>query len=825
MEKKKRLSGMLAWVLAFCMIFMVIPQKALAAEEHEGTAFVPKRIFIEAGQEPEEELQRKAALVSSEFTAKGICGELPVVYGDTKWTQPGDIVVWLDPMPTETEGAQDAAQNYRISVEDGIVYVTSKSSTGIMYGLRDVLKTQMLGNNITEKTQEMDVAQRIFHLDCGRKYFSKEWMIALIRELSWLEMNQLELDFSNGTGFRFELDDMTLDVNGVEKDISVLPGGATDSDKWLNQSDMDEIIEAADQYGIEIVPCLDTPGHTGWIVSKPGLTEYAKNGEIDVEDENSVAFAKALVKKYAAYFVSRGCTAFHIGGDEYLHGYYNWGTPMPSTEGKYAAVARYLDDLAGELKEMGYQKIRAFNDPLYYGENLTEYQYKNIDEAEYWCRRMSGFNYAAPGTLASQGLHMINGHGDFYDIMTDDNWQKPVGDAGTKKTPAGIYAQFHNNTFAGSVQVEDSYVYGSTYFLWCDNAGGGDMQQVAYSLYPRLRAAAEKMRNEDASGTWEEFAAGFTDSAGGFLADGSLQNTELPKQPEVKPVMTEDQKAANAVMDRIQAIGEVTELSGMQIAAAREAYDALTPQQKLLVDAEVLKKLENVERRLAELLKKRYDLSGARLSAVAVQNYTGGSLTPSFAVTLDGKTLVKDRDYTVVYQNNVNIGKAVFTVSGKGYYNGTISGSFQITIQKNAQVSVGNCKYIVKDPAADGSGSVVFAGVVKPASNVKTGTKVTIGGVSFQVTEIAAKALQKDKKLTKLTIGKNVKKIGAKAFYECRKLKKITVCSKKLTSKTVGAKAFGKLSAKVSVKVPKSRRSAYRKLLVKKGLSRKAKIK
>ena len=123
-------------------------------------------------------------------------------------------------------------------------------------------------------------------------------------------MNQLELDFSNGTGFRFALDDMTLDVNGVEKDLSVLPGGTTDSDKWLTESEMDEILAAADQYGVEIVPCLDTPGHTGWIVSKPGLTEYAGNGEIDVENENSVDFAKALVKKYAAYLAL--CAEFDL---------------------------------------------------------------------------------------------------------------------------------------------------------------------------------------------------------------------------------------------------------------------------------------------------------------------------------------------------------------------------------------------------------------------------------------------------------------------------------------------------------------------------------
>ncbi|MGN0275792.1 MAG: family 20 glycosylhydrolase [Hominisplanchenecus sp.] len=825
MRKRKTLSKVTAWILVCCML-LFFPGSMKAVQAEEGTSFVPTRIFIDSGAGvPEEELCDKVTLAASEFVAKGICRELPVVYGDGEWKEAGDLVVSLNTVSEKSESAQEFTQDYEIRMEHDMVFVSSECSTGILYGLRDVLKSLILGKSITAKIQAMDVSQRIFHLDCGRKYFSKEWLIALIRELSWLEMNQLELDFSNGTGFRFALDDMTLDVNGVEKDLSVLPGGTTDSDKWLTESEMDEILAAADQYGVEIVPCLDTPGHTGWIVSKPGLTEYAGNGEIDVENENSVAFAKALVKKYAAYFLSRGCTTFHIGGDEYLHGYYNWGTPMPSTEGKYGAVATYLDGLAGELKEMGYRKVRAFNDPLYYAENLTTHQYQNIDEAEYWCRRMSGFNYASPTTLADQGLHMLNGHGDFYDIMTDDNWQKPVGDAGTKKTPAGIYAQFRNTIFAGSVQMEPDVVYGSTYFLWCDNAGGGDQKQVTYSLYPRLRAAAEKMRNEDASGTWEAFAADFTDSAGGFLADGSLQTAKLPDKPEAKPVITQDQKAANEVIEKIQAIGTVTELSVVSIKAAREAYEALTPQQKLLVDQTVIDKLEQAEKELAKIFEKKYDLSGAQFGTIPVLEYRGQPLTPAFTVVLDGKTLVKDRDYTVSFQNNRNIGRAAFTVSGMGDYTGTLSGSFWITISGNREVEVGNCRYIVKNPAVDGSGSVAFAGVVKPVSSVKIGAKVNIGGVSFQVTEITAKAMQKDKKLTSITIGENIRKIGKNAFYGCSRLKKITIKSGKLTSGKVGSKAFGKLSSRVTVKVPKNKRVAYRKFLVKKGITNKEKIK
>lgn len=541
MNRRKKVSRVLALLIALCMALTALPGTVLA-EEGEGAAFVPRRIFIEgSGERPDEALLQKVSLVSQEFVAKGICESLPIVYGDAARETVGDLVVQIDPEAPVISAGKDDSQSYHIDPAEEKVIVRAKTEISTMYGLRDVLKTLLLGEEIVEKDQDMDVGQRIFHLDCGRKYFSREFIIALIRELSWLEMNQLELDFSNGSGFRFELDDMTLNVNGTEEDLSVILGGETDPDSWLTQEDMDVIIETAGQYGIEIIPDLDTPGHTGWILGKEEFSKYGKNDEIDVDDETSTAFGAALVKKYAEYFLDRGCTTFHLGGDEYLHGYVSWLAHPASTEGKYLAMANYLDGLAGDLKEMGYKKIRTFNDPLYYNNN-TEYTWKNVDEAEYWCYTgMNGFRYASPSYLGEKGLHMINGHGDFYDIMTDDNWQKPVGDPGTKKTPAGIYSQFHNNTFAQGAQVDDSHIYGSTYFLWCDNAGGGTMDQVAYSLYPRLRAASAKMIDENASGTWEDFAATFTDSAGGFLEEGGLQDFELPAEPEIQPAPSKNE--------------------------------------------------------------------------------------------------------------------------------------------------------------------------------------------------------------------------------------------------------------------------------------------
>jgi hypothetical protein len=64
--------------------------------------------------------------------------------------------------------------------------------------------------------------------------------------------------------------------------------------------------------------------------------------------------------------------------------------------------------------------------------------------------------------------------------------------------------------------------------------------------------------------------------------------------------------------------------------------------------------------------------------------------------------------------------------------------------------------------------------------------------------------------------------IGKKAFYGCKNLKKITIKTKKLTKKTVGAKAFGNIYKKPKVKVPASKKKLYKKILVARGINKKA---
>lgn len=131
-----------------------------------------------------------------------------------------------------------------------------------------------------------------------------------------------------------------------------------------------------------------------------------------------------------------------------------------------------------------------------------------------------------------------------------------------------------------------------------------------------------------------------------------------------------------------------------------------------------------------------------------------------------------------------------------------------------------------KVTCADGKTFTVV--YLKPKKGVK-GTvnipdSITVNHVTYKVTEIAANAFKKNKKIRKVVIPSSIEKIGKKAFYGCKNLKNITFKTTKLTKKRVGSKAFSGIHAKAAIKVPKKKLSAYRKMLKARGVAKKENV-
>lgn len=97
--------------------------------------------------------------------------------------------------------------------------------------------------------------------------------------------------------------------------------------------------------------------------------------------------------------------------------------------------------------------------------------------------------------------------------------------------------------------------------------------------------------------------------------------------------------------------------------------------------------------------KQRIDISNAVITA-SNQTYSGSAKTPTPTVTLNG-TIIPSSGYDVAYSNNINSGTATITVTGKGDYTGTASGTF--TIAKASRTLSFADSYMVLNTSSTGT--------------------------------------------------------------------------------------------------------------------------
>lgn len=74
----------------------------------------------------------------------------------------------------------------------------------------------------------------------------------------------------------------------------------------------------------------------------------------------------------------------------------------------------------------------------------------------------------------------------------------------------------------------------------------------------------------------------------------------------------------------------------------------------------------------------KVSINGASVSGIADKTYTGSAHGQNVSVSVSGKNLRANSDYTISYSNNVNPGTATVTISGKGNYEGSLQRSFTI---------------------------------------------------------------------------------------------------------------------------------------------------
>lgn len=387
-------------------------------------------------------------------------------------------------------------------------------------------------------TATTDNYDRILHLDCGRKYFTKDWIIALMTEAKAAGYNQVQLAFGN-KGLRFLLKDMSV-LSYTDKQVrdAIQKGNKAYFDAGtaneLTQADMDDILVAAAALELDVIPLFNTPFHMEAVITAMEELEITdsyftkvdgtpERGCLNLSTEDAVNFVKALMQKYVNYFSGKSCKYFSFGADEYTGG---WNDTFYS----------YAGEIASMIKTVG-MTSRVFNDS--YRSGSTTY-IDGVDQVCYWYTGYSGNMYSSAATLKGAGKQLINTNKDYYYVVSKNQitqWNSPeiqyvFSGPYDEATWINKANQFNRDTFNNWAWINNTSVSsdGSMFCIWCDNPGAKDETQIAKETRMILRVMAARMQNS------YDYQGADVLVDGGFDADGRIYHKDIKDNKDIKDI-------------------------------------------------------------------------------------------------------------------------------------------------------------------------------------------------------------------------------------------------------------------------------------------------
>lgn len=304
-------------------------------------------------------------------------------------------------------------------------------------------------------------------IDCGRKYFSISNLKKFIDDAATAGLNTFFYYFSDNQGFRFALNDMSVNINDATYDLSVCLGDGEDggdgTNKWITETEMNDLISYANAEGIQFIPSFDMPGHMGAIRQHFNSTEFMETTELGRN------WMVAVYKKYVSYFASKGCKYFNICGDEYSGNkdvFNKIITQLVRCVTSYGLIPMLYND---EICRNGYLNPFISNGAMILG----------------WTRRNEQASYHV---IRDSGYKMLNAKSYPY------YWVLGV----TKVSDALLEAIRTTNPFIMADNSEDKDVQGAVYHIWCDNPatdGTDEGNNVYEQTKPFIQAFGQNMRS------------------------------------------------------------------------------------------------------------------------------------------------------------------------------------------------------------------------------------------------------------------------------------------------------------------------------------------
>lgn len=365
-------------------------------------------------------------------------------------------------------------EGYSLIIKE-IITVDAKEATGVFWATRTLLQLleQDKEHKSIPKGSCSDYPQyevRGFVLDCGRKFFTMDFLRNYVKFMSYYKMNDFHIHL-NDNGFKgFFGDNWDSTYSAFRLENKTYPN-LTAKDGSYSKKEFIELQKMAKRYGVNIIPEIDVPAHSlAFSKAVPGIgsKEYGLD-HLDLYNPLTYTVIDNVFKEYleGPYPVFIG-KEVHIGTDEYSK--------------KESEKFRAFTDHYIRFVESYGKKVRMWG-ALTHAQGTTSVKSENVT-MNWWYN-----GYAEPKEMVKQG----------YDgISTPDGWLYIVPAAGyyydylnTKK----LYHEWTPNMVGKEIfAATDPKVRGGAFAVWNDHVGNGITEKdVHHRVFPAMQVLSQKM--------------------------------------------------------------------------------------------------------------------------------------------------------------------------------------------------------------------------------------------------------------------------------------------------------------------------------------------
>lgn len=370
----------------------------------------------------------------------------------------------------------DNGEAYSIEIRNQ-VKVGANQPIGVLWATRTLL--QMLEQSperMLPKGTILDYPNypvRGFMLDCGRKFFSIDFLRDYVRFMSYYKMNTFQVHLNDNSFKQYYGNDWDKTQAAFRLESDTYPG-LTAKDGHYTKKEFIDLQILAEGLGVNIIPEIDVPAHSlAFTRYKPeiGSKEYGMD-HLDLFNPETYKFLDGLFKEYLEgdQPVFRG-PVVHIGTDEYSN-----------AKKEVVEKFRYFTDYYIKYVE-GFGKKAAIWGALTHAKGDTPVKSEDV-LMHCWYN-----GYANPRDMKALGyellsipdglVYIVPEAGYYYNYLNIkhlyENW-----------TPAVIGKE----VFAD----DDPQVKGGLFAVWNDHAGNGVSQQdVHHRVWPAMQTLSDKM--------------------------------------------------------------------------------------------------------------------------------------------------------------------------------------------------------------------------------------------------------------------------------------------------------------------------------------------